>query len=320
MPSGDIWNGGVLCVPKEIVSKQLNFANEIQIKVLLALLSNSGSADAEEIQLLLKADINDIEEALEFWAAEGVITEGGETVKTEKSEEAAAESKRLYETLPMPSLSPKDIVNICAEQPELASLLRGAEKTLASSLSNSMKSNLINMVTYYGLPVPIVLTLLEYYKSERESGKSITTRALQNTARQWADDGVDTLEAASAKLQELISSDELWGEIINLCEFDYRKPTAAQKKMIIRWQADFEKEMLFFACNTMKKYTDEDKRSLKEVDNILKSWKRKGFKTPDDVKAAPKKEAKKDGKLKGTPSFDIEEISKRSILNDDFDI
>ena len=74
----------------------------------------------------------------------------------------------------------------------------------------------------------------------------------------------------------------------------------------------------------MMKYNEEDKRSLKLIDNILKEWKRKGFTTPDEVKAAPKEDGKKkkvkDGKLRREPSFDIEEIKRKAALDDDYDI
>jgi DNA replication protein DnaD len=72
----------------------------------------------------------------------------------------------------------------------------------------------------------------------------------------------------------------------------------------------------------MKKYNEKDKQSLKEIDNILKDWKRKGCTTPDEVKAyKPEANKKKnDNKLNSTPSFNIDEITKNAMLNDDYDI
>lgn len=322
-PTGSFWNGGIVCVPKDVIEKNIKFADESKLKVLLLLLSNGGTAETEALAKQAGIDVTDAEEALAYWENEGVLL--GDTAVSAPLQEAPAapaDAKKAFEALPIPNLTPRDIVALCGERRELADLLRSAESILASTLSNAMKSNLINMVTYYGLPVPVVVTLLNYYKEERENGKNITTRNLQSIAKDWANDGVVTLEEASAKLQELISCDELWNDVIALCRFDYKKPTSAQRKMLLRWRRDFEKETIFFACNTMKKYNDEDKRSLKIVDNILKEWKRKGLKTPEDVKAQPKKEEKKkaDGRLKTKPSFDIEKIKQKSVLNDDFDI
>lgn len=319
MPFGEFWNNGVFSVPKEICEKSISFSNEIQLKVLLLTLSNGGRADVKTLSSRLKKDESEIEECLEFWVNEGIM-QTEKTLPKPAEKPKKEENKKEFEALPMPSLTPKDIVVLCSENPELADLLRNAELILASSLSNAMKSNLINMVNYYGLPVAVVITLLEFYKRQRDNGKNISTRALQGMAKDWAKEDINTLDKASEKLKELEDSEELWGDVISLCEFEYRKPTSSQLKMLSRWSSDFSKEMIFFACNSMKKYNDEEKRSVKIVDNILKEWKRKGFKTPDDVKAPRENEKDSSSRLKSKPSFDIDEISQKAILNDDFDI
>ena len=320
--SGEFWADGVFCVPNAVAERLMNFADENKLKALLIILSSSGKVDIDGISSRLKISKDEAEEAVLFWVNEGVIADSDEPYVKPK-EEAPTETKKAYESLPVPNLTPHDIVVMCSENPELADLLRSSEKALKSTLSNSMKSNIINMATYYGLPVPVIITLLEYYKSERDKGKSITTRNLQNMAREWAEEDIHSLEAASAKLQNIEDVKELWSEVLSKCEIDYRKPSSAQNKMLSRWLDDFSKDMIFFACNTMKKYTDEDKKSVKVVDNILKEWKRKGFKTPEDVKAQPKKEKSKTAKskkLKRKPSFDIDEIAKKAKLNDNYDI
>ncbi len=311
------WEGGVFCVPKAVADGLMNFADEIKLKALLIILSE-GKADTDGLVSRLKISKSEAEETLIFWANEGILTDGADSPAPAPKEET---QKKSLESLPVPNLTPKDIVRMCIEQPELAELLRSSEEILASTLSNSMKSNIINMATYYGLPVPVIVTLLQYYKGERDKGKSVTTRTLQNMAKEWANEEIDSLEAADAKLQEIKSCEELWGEVLSRCELDYMKPSSAQKKMLSRWLKDFSQEMIFFACNTMKKYVKEEEKSVRAVDNILKEWKRKGFKTPDDVKAQPKKDAKKkDGKLRRAPSFNIDEIAKKAKLNDDYDI
>ncbi|MBQ7740506.1 MAG: DnaD domain protein [Eubacterium sp.] len=318
MPFGEIWNGGAFCVPKELCEKRLNFADDKQLRVLLLVLNNSGVANTEELKKALKLSDDEVNECLEYWVSEGVMIT--DTAESKPPVQIPEEQKKTLEALPVPTLTPKDIVAMCAENGELADLLRTAEGIMGSSLSNSMKSNLINMVTYYGLPVPVVVTLLEYYKTQRENGKNITTRTLQNLAKDWAADEVNTLDKAGKKLRELENCEELWSEVIALCEFDYKKPTSAQLKMLSRWSAAFSKDMIFFACNTMKKYNDEDKRSIKIVDNILKEWKRKGFKTPDEVKAPRDSKKKSPDKLKGKPSFDINELYNKAIHNDEYDV
>lgn len=315
-PLGEIWENGVFCLPKS-VAQRLKFPTEEQLKVLLLVFAE-GKADVNQIKASLSMTADAVEQALEYWESEGVLLSDTPQSVPEKKE--AAPAKRRFEELPMPTLTDRDIIPMCAENPALTDLLRSADKILAGKLSMSLKSNLVNMVTYYGLPVPVVVTLLEYYQSERNAGKNITTRTLNQLAKEWAEEDVNTLEKASGKLQERSGCEDFWNEVLALCEFEYKKPGAVQMKMISRWLKDYEKSMIYFACNTMKKYNEPEQRSIKIVDNILKDWKRKGFKTPEDVTQQPEKKAQEGGKLKREPSFDIDELKRKAILNDDFDI
>lgn len=319
LPNGKVWADGVFCLPKSIVNS-LRLIGADNLQVLTYALGCDGEIKPSEIASALKIDEYEVIESLDFWVSEGILTDGKEL--NAPSVAPAVEQKPALERLPMPTLTPKDIVALCRESNELTELLRNAEKILASQLSNSMKSNLINMVTYYGLNVPVVLTLLQYYKNERDKGKGITMSRVQKMAQEWAETGVDDIEKASQKLQEIEDVNELWGNVINLCEMEYKKPTQSQSKMLLRWRADFNNEMINFAVNTMKKYNEKESWSIKEIDNILKDWKRKGCATPDEVKAYKKPEQKstKNGKLKSKPSFDINEIAKQTALNDDYDI
>ena len=320
-PVGEGWKDGIFAVPKSVADR-LKFPSEEQLKVLLFVLSD-GKADVSALKSFLAYSEHTVLEALAFWENEGVLISDepqDEIVRTETKSTVT----RL-EALPMPSLTGKDIVAICNDNPAIAQLLRSADKILSGNLSAVMKSNIVNMVTYYGLPVPVVVTLLEYYKTEREAGKNITTRTLQQLAKEWADDGVTTLEMASAKLQERTGSEDFWNEILALCEFEYKKPTSARLKMMSRWLSEYDKRLIYFACNTMKKYNEEDKRSLKIVDNILKDWKRRGFALPEDVKEQDERKDKKEAKpsskkLRREPSFDVDELKRKAMLNDDFDI
>lgn len=318
LPNGEAWANGVFCIPKSVM-KKIKFLDSVKLSVLTLALGCDGEIDAKAISASLKTDYDEVKEALDFWVNEGILTDGIELAQTVQDE--IEEKKPQLEKLPMPSLSPKDIVAISRENSDIAELLRGAQEILKSALSLSMQSNIVNMVTYYGLTVPVVLTLLHYYNSERSKGKSFTIHKLMQMAKDWADEEINTLEKASNKLQEIEDINDLWATVIEKCEFEYRKPTSAQQKMLVRWKNDFSMEMITFAINTMKKYNEKDKQSLKEVDNILKDWKRKGCSTPDEVKAYKKPETKANkNKLQSAPSFDINKIANDAMMNDDFDI
>lgn len=321
LPSSEIWANGVFCIPKKAI-KKIKFLDSLKIAVLTIALSSEDEITASAIAKALRENELDVAEALEFWVLQGVLTDSS-YVKPEVTTDKDSEQKTALEKLPMPNLTARDIVAMSRENLEISQLLQGAQEILGTTISAAMQSNLVNMVTYYGLPVAVVLTLLQYYKSEREKGKNITVHKLMNMANEWANEEIDNLEKASAKLQELEDIEELWQFVIDKCEFEYKKPTSSQIKMLLRWRADFSQDMILFAINTMKKYNEKDKHSIKHIDVILRDWKRKGCSTPNEVKNYKKEENKTNkskDKLQGKPSFDIESIANDTILNDNFDV
>lgn len=321
LPNGEAWANGVFCLPKSVM-KKIKFLDAIKLSVLtLAIASDEIKPPVMAAQL--RIEVYEVEDALDYWVGEGILVDTEIIVPVQ--EEKPIEAKQSLEKLPMPSLSPKDIVALSRENSDIKELLRNAQPILGSTIPQAMQSNLVNMVTYYGLSVPVVLTLLQYYKNERDKGKAITPHKLQMMAKEWAELEIDNLDKASDKLQEMEDVKELWSWVIAQCEIDYRKPTATQEKMMLRWKTNFSNDMISYAINVMKKYAEnEESRSIKEVDNILKDWKRKGFTTPDDVKSYKKPEQKsksKSGeKLQVKPTFDIDKIAKDTLTNDDFDI
>lgn len=323
LPIGDAWADGVFCVPRSIIKKlKLTGTDSAEITarltVLTVAMSIDGRIEPHIIATATKMELNTVIECLNYWVSEGILTDGKSNAPATAEIETVVEKK--LEKLPMPTYSPKDINALRKENKDIDDLLANAQLINGNSLSLSTLNSLINMVDYYGLNVPVVLTLYQFYTTQRNNGKSFTMHKLQKMALDWAEENVDTLEKASNKLQELEDIKDLWAKVIELCEMDYRKATATQEKMLKRWKTDFSTEMIVFATNTMKKYNDKNDWSLKEIDNILKDWKRKNFATPDDVKTYKKPEQKSNGKLKSTPSFDIDEIAKQTALNDDYDI
>ncbi|MGN0515537.1 DnaD domain protein, partial [Eubacterium sp.] len=84
---------------------------------------------------------------------------------------------------------------------------------------------------------------------------------------------------------------------------------------------DFDIQMIAIACDIMKENTD--KPTLRYVDIVLKNWKKKGIFTPDAVAKQEKEfHEKKEARQKPAidETYDINEINRRAMLNDDYDI
>ena len=335
MPIGKIWEDGMFSVPSLIAKEYIKLASEYQLKALLLILSNSGKADSRLIAKTLGCTESDADDFLEFWVDEGVLICDGvsapETAEIPKKEKAPikkeakkAEVKPL-ETLPCPTLTPADIVAALRENPKLADMLQTAQEVKGKTLSSAEQGVLINMVQYYGLPCEIALTILQYFVDEKSRGKAIGTAYLGAMAKNWSEEGITSVSAAEEKLRELENSNRLWKEIIAAASIAYRNPSQKQREMIKDWSNDFSMDMIFYACEIMRE--NAEKPSLKYVNSILQNWKKAGIKTVDEAKAAgekhqaDKEKAKKNKKNQYDidSTYDIDDITKKAMFNEDYD-
>lgn len=323
LPFGAVWNGGIFNVPSLLVDKYLKLASEYQLKSLLYILRNNGQASSADIAKALGHTVADVDNLLEFWVEEGILSADGkavEPVQTASEEKPAEPVRQVKETLSAPSLSPKDIVAILREDEKIRFLLTEGQKVLGRSISHAEQEMLINMVNYYGLKAEVVLMILEFYRSEKEKGRSVGISYVNAMAKNWADEGIDNIADAEEKLKEIERSDRLWNEIVAVTGIRHRRPTVKQREMVNGWFDDFDITMISLASDIMKENIPEPK--LTYMNSILKKWKKDGISSPAQVKAqqeefAKQKAEKKDDKLKSKPSYDLEKIKRDSMNNTD---
>lgn len=318
-PFGSIWNRGIFNVPCELADKYLKMASEYQLKALLLILRNGGSASTAQIAKALGHTSSDIDELLEFWVEEGIISADGKAVTPEKPKEKAPEPavKEVKETLSAPRLTPKDIVDLTREDEKLRLLLNEAQAVLGRTISHAEQEMLINMVNYYGLKVEIILMILEYYRAEKEKGKSIGVSYINAMAKNWSEEGIETIAQAEEKLESIARGNRRWNEIISITGISHRRPTVKQREMVDEWFKNFDITMITLAADIMKENIPEPR--LAYMNTILKKWKKSGITSPADVKAQQaefekQKEKKKDGRLESKPSYDLEKIE-RDVMN-----
>lgn len=328
VPVGNIWQDGMVAVPKKAVSDYIKLASEYQLKALLLILASNGPCDSKTVAKSLGCTEADATDFLEFWVEEGILscdgkvnTESHALSPTALSEPREKKTVEVKESIPVPKLNPSDIVTMCRENKELTELIHHAQEVFGRTISHVEQELVINMVTYYGLPCDVVLVILQYYKTEKSKGRAIGTAYIGSMAKNWSEEGIVTLEAADEKLRSLEASDRLWSEIVAISGVKHRSPTVKQREMISRWSDDFDIQMITIACDIMKENTD--KPTLKYVDSVLKNWKKKGIFTPDAVANEEKEfREKKENKQKSDidQTYDIDEINRRAMLNDDYDI
>lgn len=319
MPFAAVWKNGIFNLPTDIVDKYLKMASEYQLKALLYIIRHEGRADSASVAKALGQTVGDIESIMEFWLSEGVVVADGCEIApspapvTETAEEKAEKTVPKHEMLAAPRLSPKDVAAFAAADQSISFLLSDAQRVLGRTISHAEQEMLVNMVQYYGLKVEVILMILEFYRSEKERGKAIGISYVNAMAKNWADEGINSITDAEAKLQDIARSDRLWNEIVAITGIRHRRPTAKQREMVDDWFKDFDVAMITLAADIMKENTAEP--SLAYVNKILKQWKKKNITSPAQVKAEQEafeksKSDKKSDKLKRKPTYDMDEYKR----------
>ncbi len=319
MPFAAVWKNGIFNLPTDIVDKYLKMASEYQLKALLYIIRHEGRADSASVAKALGQTVGDIESIMEFWLSEGVVVADGCEIApppapvTEPAEEKAEKTVPKHEMLAAPRLSPKDVAAFAAADQSISFLLSDAQRVLGRTISHAEQEMLVNMVQYYGLKVEVILMILEFYRSEKQRGKAIGISYVNAMAKNWADEGINSITDAEAKLQDIARSDRLWNEIVAITGIRHRRPTAKQREMVDDWFKDFDVAMITLAADIMKENTAEP--SLAYVNKIIKQWKKKNITSPAQVKAEQEafeksKSDKKSDKLKRKPTYDMDEYKR----------
>lgn len=319
MPFAAVWKNGIFNLPTDIVDKYLKMASEYQLKALLYIIRHEGRADSASVAKALGQTVGDIESIMEFWLSEGVVVADGCEIApspapvTEPAEEKAEKTVPKHEMLAAPRLSPKDVAAFAAADQSISFLLSDAQRVLGRTISHAEQEMLVNMVQYYGLKVEVILMILEFYRSEKQRGKAIGISYVNAMAKNWADEGINSITEAEAKLQDIARSDRLWNEIVAITGIRHRRPTAKQREMVDDWFKDFDVAMITLAADIMKENTAEP--SLAYVNKIIKQWKKKNITSPAQVKAEQEafeksKSDKKSDKLKRKPTYDMDEYKR----------
>lgn len=299
------WNS-IFAVPSSIVDKYIKLAGANSMKLLLYLLRHGGEEFSEN---KLKTDLGftesgELEDAALFWIQRGIIRYSNEekgwlaasgAVEKQTSAEPPMSSNVLPAESPVyiqqtiediPDVKPterispanvdsREIAARINNDPEIQMLFAEAEKIYARPLRPRDNQTIIALVDHYGLPSGVALMLLSYcFKAQKTSPNYI-----QSAAAGWAQDGIDTIEKADAKIRFLERRNDLEQRLRDAMEMTSGL-TPQQKKYLAVWTDEwkFSEEMILLACTKTVDQIGKWKASY--TNKILENWKRDGISTP----------------------------------------
>ncbi|WP_028520405.1 DnaD domain protein [Ruminococcus flavefaciens] len=316
-----IW-GAMFGVPFIVADNFLKLASGNQIKVLLYLLRCSGKmCSTEEISANTGVSAEETEEAVIFWQQANVLSPqtniSATPVKsimpqqTEITPVQPVQQPVNSSAEPMPdhktNLSGSEIASIMDNSQDIRELFKIAESILGA-LKNSQMNSMIWMYDHLGLKKEVIITLISYCASIEK----INTAYMEKIASVWAENDINTINAAQDEIQRMTASKEYSAKIAKLFQMQSR-PTTKQNEFIQQWKnADISLELIKLAYE--KTMEQINKLNFNYINKILLSWQSSGFKTVQDVQAAESEYKKKKAGSKSEPDdTDIEKYN--SVIN-----
>lgn len=319
------WNNS-FAVPSEVVDKHIRLAGSVQLKVLLWMMRHSAEEkNMDEMSKDLGVSVADCSDALTFWSEMGLLVAEDKTFAPEKVAEKVPEpvaeikkqeTKRILPEIEAIKPTAQQIAARGDESEEIRFLFNEAQMRLGKTIGHDGQAVLLMMHDSYGLPVEVIVTIIEYCVSV---GKT-STSYIAKIGKDWGEREIDSLEKADEVINELKASDEMWGEFRLRTGVSTPRPTTAQMKYLNRWKNEygFTMDMIFLAYEETA--NNIQKMSFQYMDRILKNWFENGLRTPADVAKAKKERSaasqqtvvKSENKHKKKTSYNIDEVLKKN--------
>ena len=211
--------GSIFAVPSKIVDEGLKFSDGVKLKVLLYVLRNSDKPlDNEEISKATGVNVTDIPEALDYWVSIGIFKKSDnvykpveeennseseiKVTKIETVEQISKEVETAKKHFTVTKPQKPDYVFTAqrlAVDEELKILVGEVQSVLGKVLSNSDISTLLMLKDTCGLPLDVILMLIQYCVSVDKGNM----RNIEKMGIKWADDGVYSVEAADNKIRQI---------------------------------------------------------------------------------------------------------------------
>ncbi len=190
-----------------------------------------------------------------------------------------------------PSYSEKDVLEAAGRDNEFESLRGEVQRLLGRNLNVEEMKILLGFIRYLGLPVDVISVLVCYCKDrarQRGNLRNPSLRTIEKEAYHWAEQGIDSMEAAAAYIQSQNVRNSRLSRLMNLLQIRGRSLTAAEEKYAASWlEMGFEEEVISMAYE--RTCLNTGGLNWNYMNKILQRWHEAGLHTAEAVKNGDRK-------------------------------
>ncbi len=325
--------GSVFAVPSMLADKHLKLAGAAQLKVILWLLRHAGEGfDTADIAAALNMHEADVRDCMQYWINAGLVAENTgvltppepeepqsaeqtgdkpEDMQTGQTEDTGKPPKRLPARPDKPDQ--KYLSERMKTDPAVEFLMNSADEIFGRLTSVNDKETLLLIHEYDGLPVDVLVMLMQYAAGE---GKC-NMKYIEKLAISWADEEILTIDAAEKKIQELTDRNNAAKKYQHILGLEAHSPTKKEKDFADLWinKRKFPDELIREAYEIC--IDNKGKFIQKYITSILESWFKAGITTKEQLRAqqGAKKKPSKSNTYDAT--YDLSLYETTSAIDDE---
>ena len=327
------WNS-IFAVPCCVVDKHIKLAGSAQLKVLLWILRHAGDPfDTDDIAKALSMHPADVTDAMQYWLETGLLSKDAGTLSPSEPSSDAQKKQAISQPVSNNASAALPLVeeNSCrpvsrpqkpdsafvakriSESSDISFLMQEAQIILGRPISNGDSATLLMLHDNDGLPIDVIIMLLQYTVSIGKSGM----KYIEKTGIGWASEGIDSLQKAEQKIKQLTDSKNAWNVIVHTLGLEPHSPTKKESENAYRWLNEwgFSTDLIREAY---ERCVDAKGRYIPSYTNtILERWHYEGIKTLEQaVNESAKKQGARSKASENAVSYNIEEYERDSIFDD----
>jgi len=252
-------------------------AHDGDVALLYIFRSLTGSADKESAANALCRTLREIETAEEKLCRMGLGTNCA--AFTPVAEQAAEEEQ-------LPEYKSEDIARRCREDAAFTAILDEARKVMGRNLSSVDMKTLFAIYDYIGLPMDVMMLLINYcgkvYEERYHGQRRPTAKAIQKEADKWARYEIITMEQAEDFMRRQDERRSMLSLLKETLGIKGRELSPTEREYLNTWlNMGFDEKCIAIAYDRTVTNTGSLKWSY--MNKILSSWQEKGLKTEKDI-------------------------------------
>lgn len=332
----------IFAVPVQVVDEHIRTCGALSLRALLLLLRRGGTAEETDIAKELAMDAAEVRDALRYWVNAGILSASQSSSQPPEISEASL----LPEAVPKDSVSnevkssgtsssrelpprgttsyrgrptSEQIAAMIEKDPNIEFLFQAASEKLGKFLHITDRSSLIYLYDWAGIPIDVILMVIQYCCS---IGKR-QMRYIERVALNWQDAGVNSLETAEDYIRRLEESTSWAGEVKAAFGIRDRDLIEKEQAYVNKWYNEYHSGIQMIRLAYERTIERIGKLSFAYIDSILSAWKAKNITTPQEAmqEQKPQSESSKPASAPssipqkgrdglGAPSYDLDEINR----------